>query len=349
MISYPKALPLLERFNSSKWVAGDPIIKASPEELMSPVPERNWDLVGRRGIKTLIAPMKIHQQVEGIERVKEEMKGKRPIFVFSNHLSWADHFLIMKLLNDHLEARVSALCKEKYYQYPFFRWVLRKTNQIPITNVRICFARWFSQTHGRAPLTSEFIEFMTNMVANPYHEANILKRQSLVRTAIYTQEMVGRKRLILGYPEGTRSERGTLQPIKTGIMQLPFEFKGTVVPAAISGTDKILPKGEKWYRIFRFYLTNGVTTNVKFGAGIAYSELLKQCEEKFERNGDIVNLQNARLLWELLEEDKFRAYTVEAERFERIFDESSLMVMRKVNEMLPDEYKNNQLEIKYPR
>ena len=49
------------------------------------------------------------------------------------------------------------------------------------------------------------------------------------------------------------------------------------------------------------------------------------------------------------EEDRFRAYTIEAERFDRIFDESSLMVMRRVNEMLPQEYRTNHIEIKYPR
>ncbi len=63
----------------------------------------------------------------------------------------------------------------------------------------------------------------------------------------------------------------------------------------------------------------------------------------------MVNLENVKTLRTLIEEGRFRAYTVEAERFERIFDESSLIIMRAVNEILPEEYKADQVEIKYPR
>ena len=63
----------------------------------------------------------------------------------------------------------------------------------------------------------------------------------------------------------------------------------------------------------------------------------------------MVNLENVKVLREQIESGHFRAYTVEAERFERIFDESSLIVMRAVNYILPEEYKTEQVEIKYPR
>ncbi|MFQ5551972.1 MAG: lysophospholipid acyltransferase family protein, partial [Gemmatimonadales bacterium] len=189
----------------------------------------------------------------------------------------------------------------------------------------------------------------TGAGTDPHHEVNVLKRQSLVRTAVYTHQMLERKRIILGYPEGTRSQRGKMQPIKTGIIQLPFECKGLIIPTAITGTDKILPKGIKWYSIFRYLRSHGALTKVRFGRQIDYTELLDKCEEKFERIEDMVNLENVRVLREQIESGKFRAYTAEAERFERIFDESSLIVMRAVNEILPEEYKTEQVEIKYPR
>jgi 1-acyl-sn-glycerol-3-phosphate acyltransferase len=281
--------------------------------------------------------------------LKDAVESGQPVFAFSNHVSWADHFLIMNKIDDLLQVHVSALCKEKYYKYPFFGWCLRMSNQIPITNVKLCYARWYKQAHGRLPHQSDFIEFITENGDNLYHEVNVLKRQSLVRTAVYTHEMLERNRMILGYPEGTRSQRSSLQPIKTGIMQLPFECKGIILPTAISGTDKILPRGIKWYNIFKYYRSHGAHTKVRFGKGIPYTELLDKCEEKFERIEDIVNLENVRTLRRLIEDGRFRGYTVEAERFERIFDESSLIIMRAVNEILPAEYRTEQVEIKYPR
>ncbi len=327
----------------------DAAVKAYPEEIMKPVPEWYWELVARKFVKSLIVRLKIRQQVEGAENLTEAMEKDRPVFFFSNHVSWADHFLIMNMIDDCVKVPVSALCKEKYYRYPFFGWVLRKGNQIPITNVKLCFARWYKQSKGHLARERDFIQFMNTEGGNLYHEVNVLKRQSLVRTAVYTHEMLARKRFILGYPEGTRSHRGSMQPIKTGIMQLPFECKAIIVPTAISGTDRILPKGMKWYNIFKFYRLDGALTKVRFGHPIDYSELLERCETKFERIEDMVNLENTKMLQELIEKDQFRAYTIEAEKFERVFDESSLIIMRAVNEMLPEEYRTEQVEIKYPR
>jgi 1-acyl-sn-glycerol-3-phosphate acyltransferase len=325
------------------------IIKPCPEEIMKPAPEWWWDIVARKWVKYLIVRMRVEQKAEEIENLGEAVKTGSPVFIFSNHLSWADHFLIMNMIDDHVKVRVAALCKEKYYAFPVFGWVLRRANQIPITNVKLCFARWYKQTTRQLPRERDFIEFMNRSGNNPYHEVNVLKRQSLVRTAIYTREMVERKRPILGYPEGTRSYRGTLQPIKTGIIQLPFEMKGVAVPCAIWGTDKILPKGIKWYNIFKYYRLTGAHTAVRFGRAISWLDMLDKIERKFERIEDMVNLENTRLLRRQIEQNQFRAYTIEAERYERIFDEASLIVMREVNEMLPPEYRAEQVEIKYPR
>jgi len=327
----------------------DALIKPCPEEIMKPVPEWWWDVMCRKWIKGLVVHLRIEQEAQTVENLTAAIDSGSPVFIFSNHLSWADHFLIMNMIDDHLQVHVSALAKEKYYQYPLFGFVLRKANQIPITNIKLCFARWYKQTMGHLPRERDFIEFINASGGDPYHEVNVLKRQSLVRTAVYTREMIERKRPILGYPEGTRSQRGILQPIKTGIMQLPFEFKGMLVPCAIWGTDKILPRGIKWYNIFKYYGHTGAHTVVKFGPGIPYTEILERIEQKFERIEDVVNLENTRALRRLIEQNQFRAYTIEAEKFERVFDEASLIIMRHVNEMLPPEYRTEQVEIKYPR
>ena len=327
----------------------DYVIKPCPEEVMKPSSESYWDWVGLKIVKPLVDHLKIRQDAEGVENFLNAVKEGRPVFSFSNHVSWIDHFLIMNVMIVRLDSRISALTKEKYFKYPLFGWTMRRVNQIPITNVKLCFARWFKETKGRPARQSDFIEFMTNSGADPHHEVNILKRQSLVRTAAHTREMLERERIILGYPEGTRSQHSSLQPIKTGIIQLPFECKGTILPTGISGTDKILPRGMKWYNIFKFFGPEGAHTEVRFGRPIDYTELLDKCQEKFERIEDLVNLENVKVLREQIESGHFRAYTIEAERFERIFDESSLIIMRAVNDILPEEYKAEQVEIKYPR
>jgi 1-acyl-sn-glycerol-3-phosphate acyltransferase len=256
----------------------------------------------------------------------------------------------MNKIDDVLYIRTSALAKEKYYKYPVFGWVMRRANHIPITNVKLCFARWFKETEGRPPHRSDFIKFMTDSGDDSLHEVNVEKRQSLVRTAAHVGAMIDRGRAILGYPEGTRSQHSSMQPIKTGIIQLPFEYKGCVVPSAITGTDRLLPMGGKWYDFLKlFFVDSGAVTNVRFGRAIAYTELLDECQKKFERIEDMVNLEKVKELRALIEEGRFRAYTAEAERFERIFDESSLIVMRAVNKILPEEYQTEHVEIKYPR
>jgi 1-acyl-sn-glycerol-3-phosphate acyltransferase len=317
---------------------------------MKPSPESHWDLVPRGMIKPLLGRMKVEQRAEDIENLRDAAESGRPIFAFPNHVSWADHFLIMNKIDDVLTIPTSALAKEKYYKYPVFGWVMRRANHIPITNVKLCFARWFKETEGRLPHRSDFIKFMTDSGADDLHEVNVEKRLSLVRTAAHVGEMLDRGRAILGYPEGTRSQRSSMQPIKTGIIQLPFEYKGCVVPSAITGTDRILPRGGKWYEFLKlFFVGNGAVTNVRFGRAIDYTELLDKCQEKFENIEDMVNLENVKELRTLIEEGRFRSYTVEAERFERIFDESSLIVMRAVNKILPEEYQTEHVEIKYPR
>lgn len=332
-----------------KGAKSDYVIKPCPEEIMKPVSERCWKFVAFVISKPLLVRIRIRQVAEQVDNLKQALASGRPVFSYANHVSWADHFLILNMVDDCVHKAVSALCKEKYFKYPVFGWFLRMTSQIPITNVKLCFARWFKDVKGRPPRQSDFIEFMTTSGADPYHEANVLKRQSLVRTVVYTHDMLDRDRIILGYPEGTRSQHSSIQPIKTGIIQLPFECKGAVVPTAVSGTDKILPIGIKWYTFFKFFRHEGAAATVTFGRPIDYAEMLDRCQEKFERIQDLVNLENVKTLREQIESGRFRAYSVEAERFERIFDESALMVMRAVNELLPEEYRTEQVEIKYPR
>ncbi|MCS7278556.1 MAG: 1-acyl-sn-glycerol-3-phosphate acyltransferase [Thermodesulfobacteriaceae bacterium] len=50
------------------------------------------------------------------------------------------------------------------------------------------------------------------------------------------------------FPEGTRSKTGELLPFKLGGFLIPLKTKSKVVPLAIWGTIKILPKGKIWFK-----------------------------------------------------------------------------------------------------
>ena len=55
-------------------------------------------------------------------------------------------------------------------------------------------------------------------------------------------------RSLLAAPEGTRSRDGTLQPFKKGVFVMAIKAQAPVVPIAISGTDRALPKGSATIR-----------------------------------------------------------------------------------------------------
>jgi 1-acyl-sn-glycerol-3-phosphate acyltransferase len=48
---------------------------------------------------------------------------------------------------------------------------------------------------------------------------------------------------VIIFPEGTRSRTGTLQPFKKGAFLLAIEARVPVVPAAITGSDEVMPSG----------------------------------------------------------------------------------------------------------
>lgn len=60
------------------------------------------------------------------------------------------------------------------------------------------------------------------------------------------QEVIGQKKPILFFPEGTRSTNGRLQPLKLGIGILAIKLNVPIVPTYIQGTFQALPKGKRF-------------------------------------------------------------------------------------------------------
>lgn len=76
-----------------------------------------------------------------------------------------------------------------------------------------------------------------------------IKRGKIDRGAISEAVLRLRKgRVIVIYPEGTRSKDGRLSEPKAGIGMVIARSGAKVIPAFILGTDLVLPKGARWIR-----------------------------------------------------------------------------------------------------
>jgi 1-acyl-sn-glycerol-3-phosphate acyltransferase len=53
---------------------------------------------------------------------------------------------------------------------------------------------------------------------------------------------------VMIFPEGERNTEPGLLPFKKGVFLLAVKSKAPIIPIAIKGTEKILPRGQKWIR-----------------------------------------------------------------------------------------------------
>lgn len=331
-------------------VERSPDIALYPEERMRYRNERWWDFIAYWFVRPIIDLTRIRFVPHETHELYRVAGAGARTFIFSNHISWADHFLIYYFMLHDKPYRGSAIAKEKYYKWPFARDVLRLSNQIPITNIKITFARWFYERQGRVPTEADFVRFMEAHGSAPTHEVNVRKARAMAETAAHTQAMLDRGRIILGYPEGTRSKTGRLQATKTGIMQLPLMCKGTIVPTAVWGTEQVLGRQNYAWAFIKYFVWKGPEIHCRFGPALAWDEALAFIEQKFEQREDPVNLQRVRDLRVEIEAGTFQAFSAAARRYERIFDEVALLVMRRINDLLPETYQApDHVEVKYSR
>ena len=64
--------------------------------------------------------------------------------------------------------------------------------------------------------------------------------RSMLRAAEKVQQGVS----VIIFPEGTRSPDGNLQPFKKGVFLIALKSQAPILPIAICGTGKIMPKGD---------------------------------------------------------------------------------------------------------
>jgi long-chain acyl-CoA synthetase len=131
---------------------------------------------------------------------------RRPALFIANHASHLDTPTVLRALPADLRRNVAVAAAADY----FFR------------DPRLAFAT----------------SFLLN--AFPF------SRDTNVRESLeYCGELIDAGWSILVYPEGTRSATGALQPFKRGIGLLAAELRVPVLPIALTGPGRVLPKGAR--------------------------------------------------------------------------------------------------------
>ena len=141
---------------------------------------------------------------------REHVPREGALIVASNHLSFIDS-MVIPLASGR---QVHFLGKAEYFQG---------------RGLRGAAVRWFHSTGGTIPVDR----------ADPRAAAGSL---------FLGEEVLRRGEAFGVYPEGTRSPDGRLHRGRTGVARMALNTGATLLPCAVTGTDKVQPPGSNGFR-----------------------------------------------------------------------------------------------------
>jgi 1-acyl-sn-glycerol-3-phosphate acyltransferase len=95
-----------------------------------------------------------------------------------------------------------------------------------------------------------------------------------------SEEVLRRGQALVVFPEGTRKEGMTVEPLQDGAMFLAARTKAKIVPVGIAGSEKAMPVGAKLPRFTRIHIVVGHPIDPPSGDGrISRSEISAKSEE----------------------------------------------------------------------
>jgi 1-acyl-sn-glycerol-3-phosphate acyltransferase len=159
--------------------------------------------------------------------IKMNVHGLEKLDRKRDYIFMANHVsaLDIPILQAALPFRTAFMAKKELFYIPFFGWGIAVSGHIPVDR------------------------------KNPSRARKSMERAV---TALRT----GRNSLIV-FPEGTRSKTGELGPFKLGVFSIAVEAGANIVPIALKGTHRILPKGS-------FYI-NPMPVTVQIGEPVSSS------------------------------------------------------------------------------
>ncbi|OBF23783.1 lysophospholipid acyltransferase family protein [Mycobacterium sp. ACS4331] len=165
----------------------------------------------------------------------EHVPVEGPAILASNHLAVMDSFYLPLVVR----RRITFLAKQEYFTG---------------TGVKGRFLAWFYTVVGQVPIDRTDAD----------------SAQAALDTAV---RILGERKLLGMYPEGTRSPDGRLYKGKTGLARLALQTGVPVIPVAMIGTNVVNPPGKKGLRF-------GQVT-VRFGKPMDFSRFEGMAGNRF--------------------------------------------------------------------
>jgi len=120
----------------------------------------------------------------------------------------------------------------------------------------------------------------------PFDRSNDPK--ALVTNLTYLRKCINANKIVVLYPEGTRSIDGHLQKFKLGIALIASELNIAVVPTYLEGTHHCLPKGS--------WLIRPGKINIVFGKKLNYLQVVEPQSVKYHEYIQFVNRIKAEII-----------------------------------------------------
>jgi len=230
------------------------VLHGELEEQAAPYPYPKWSSrFPVTWIRTLLHHLVITPITLWMSRMtvegREHLEGIRgPFLFFANHITYADHALILVALPERLRRRLGVamegeVLRDWLYPPPGTRWLTR--------------LRWLAEYY---------------LVITFFHVFPLPKRSGFRRAFAYAGERVDAGDSILIFPEGERRPRGVMDmgEFKTGAGLLAKRLDVPVIPVKLEGLYEL--------RRDRVYFPAPGVVKVKFGAPVLFSPGMEPAE-----------------------------------------------------------------------
>ena len=236
------------------------VITAAPEqaEVAEPVDFPTWNrawpvrIIRRASQFSWILPIArlfAWARVRGLENL-EHISG--PVVFAANHQSHMDVPVILSVLPGHWRAKIAPAMAKEFFKAHFFPEDF-SARQVFTNRLNYYLAAFFFNTF---PL--------------PQREAGA--RQTLR----YIGEVTGAGYSVLIFPEGVRTDDGSIKPFRGGIGMIGSRLGLPVIPVRLDGVDRVLHTKWKMARPGRVSVTFGRPMRL---SGDNYAELAQQVEQ----------------------------------------------------------------------
>jgi 1-acyl-sn-glycerol-3-phosphate acyltransferase len=133
-------------------------------------------------------------------------------------------------------------------------------NHVSYLDPQLVAASWPEDLHffaGKRLFNNKIMKWILhNLYCHPVEKG---KELSTIRTAL---DLLKQGNKVVVFPEGTRSEDGNLQPLRSGVAFLAHQSQCPIIPCYVSGSYEAWPKTQKRPRF------GGVRTVCRFGCPI---------------------------------------------------------------------------------